>query len=64
MLDYREEMISLAQEIDEMRYEPSEWEAEFLDSILDRLHGGRDLTPKQEAALRNMYAKYDEWGKL
>ena len=48
---------TLAKQIDTSPVTVSDWEAEFLDSILRR-GAGADLSPKQAAKLRELGERY------
>ena len=48
---------TLAKQIDAAPVTVSDWEAEFLDSILRR-GPGADLSPKQETKLRELGERY------
>lgn len=57
----RAEAQEIAERIDGMEQEVTDWEADFLESILK---SDRDPSPKQAKVLEDMLSKYEERGML
>ncbi len=50
--------LEMARAIDGMSRDVTSWEADFLNSILEKLNFGLALTQKQAARLEEMYERY------
>jgi hypothetical protein len=57
----RAEAKEVAERIDGMAFEVTDWEANFLESILN---SDRDPSPNQAKVLEDMLSKYEEGGML
>lgn len=57
----RAEAKELAERLDGMDCEVTDWEADFIESVLK---SDRDPSPKQAKVLENMLSKYEERGEL
>ena len=53
-----DECLAVAQRIDEMEREVSNWEADFLENVLSWLRAGNRLSEKQEFHLFRMNERY------
>ena len=49
------ELTSLVDDIDNHGVGLTDWETEFIDSILKQIDEGRELTEKQEKTIRKIY---------
>ena len=50
--------LEMAKELDGMERDVTSWEADFLNSILEKLNFGLALTEKQATRLSEMYERY------
>jgi hypothetical protein len=57
----RTDAIEIAERIDAMDHEVTDWEADFIESILK---SDRDPSPRQAKVLEDMLSKYEERGHL
>lgn len=49
------ELTSLVDDIDDYGVGLTDWETEFIDSMLKRIDEGHELTEKQEKTIRKIY---------
>ena len=50
--------LRMAKEVDEGEFKVTQWEGDFLESILKRLRDGGELTTKQSEVLLRMHTEY------
>lgn len=48
----------MAEDLNKMDRDLGSWEADFHDSVLQRLRAGQDLSEKQATKLREIYERY------
>lgn len=53
--DHNEELLEMAEELEADRDELSEWEQDFITSVLKLLKAGEPLSPKQAEKLEEMH---------
>ena len=58
------DLLEKAEAVDDMREETSNWEADFLASVLPRLREGKAVSERQRETIERIYEKYRGKGFL